>query len=48
MSDGIQLIIMEDWTCDECKYECVPISAFPCCDCLEGDRYEPEESEDGE
>lgn len=39
---------MGDWTCDECKYECVPIYANPCCNCVDGSRYEPAESEDGE
>ena len=35
---------MNEWTCDECKYnKDVPITTFPCCDCLDGDRFEPEE-----
>ena len=38
---------MNEWMCDECKYKDVPITTFPCCDCLDGDRFEPEEgSED--
>jgi hypothetical protein len=40
---------MNEWTCDECEYKYVPITTFPCCDCLDGDRFEPEErSEDDE
>lgn len=34
-----------DYVCDECKFKNVPITTFPCCDCLDGDRYE-EEGED--
>lgn len=39
---------MEDWTCDGCKYKCVPIYANPCCNCVDGNKYEPEEREEEE
>ena len=40
---------MNEWTCDECKHKDVSITTFPCCDCLDGDEYEPAEgSEDYE
>ena len=34
---------MDEWTCDECRYEFVPIYANPCCNCVDGSMFEPEE-----
>lgn len=33
----------DEWTCDGCKNKCVPIYATPCCNCVDGSKYEPEE-----
>lgn len=38
----------DEWTCDECAYECVPPYANPCCNCVDGSKFEPEESEEDE
>lgn len=35
---------MNKWTCYICKYECVPIYANPCRNCLDGDLFEPAEA----
>ena len=29
--------------CDECRNRDVPVYAYPCCNCIEGERYEPRE-----
>lgn len=39
---------MNEWTCDGCEYRDVPIYANPCCNCVDGSKYEPEEREEKE
>ena len=39
---------MNEWTCDECKYECMPIYASSCCNCMDGSKFEPEEGSEDE
>ena len=39
---------MDEWTCDGCKNKCVPVYAYPCCNCVDGSRYEPEEGSEDE
>lgn len=40
---------MDEWTCDGCKNKCVPVYAYPCCNCVDGSKYVPEErNEDDE
>lgn len=33
------------WSCDECEAKGVPIYASPCCDCVDGSKYQPIEKE---
>ena len=39
---------MDEWTYDECRYEFVPIYANPCCNCVDGSKYESEEGSEDE
>lgn len=38
----------EDWTCDGCEYKRVPIYANPCCNCVDGSKFEPTEGSENE
>ena len=29
------------YDCETCAYRCVPIHASPCCNCMDGSKYEP-------
>jgi len=39
---------MNEWTCYVCKYECVPIYANPCRNCVDGSKFEPEEGSEND
>lgn len=34
---------MNEQICDECRNRDVPLYAYPCCDCVDGNKYEQDE-----